>query len=80
MGDEKRQRSVYMPDDLWSQIRKASIDQGLTTSVLIERILEEAFNPKAKAQRVTPVTTVTGPVTDDPFLAAPKAAPKPGRH
>lgn len=59
MSDGKRQRSVYMPDELWTAVRKASIDQGITTSLLIERIISEHLNLK-----VTPITVTNEVVTE----------------
>jgi predicted transcriptional regulator len=58
-----RQRSIYISDDLWRQVKVDAASRGVTSSQVVTAALEQHFVPAGK---VLPVTMTATPVKVDP--------------
>ena len=49
----RSQRSVFLDDDLWLQLRKQALDEGRTAADLVNELLREALaaREEQKAQK-----------------------------
>ena len=47
----RSQRSVFLDDDLWLQLRKQALDEGRTAADLVNELLREALAAREKVQK-----------------------------
>lgn len=55
-----KQRSVYIPDDLWMKVRLRAVAEGVAASDLVTKVLAEAFPEEtvARSKTVADLATV----------------------
>lgn len=48
---DKQQFNVYLPPELVKQLKHAAIDEGLSLSLLVQRIFEEYLDAREEGSR-----------------------------
>lgn len=50
LKDDKKQFNVYLPPDLIRAVKHAAVDEGLSLSVFVERVLRDYMEQMQKKQ------------------------------